>query len=145
MHFFYRMCTIDGLLTIQNRLCVPLCSYSREKSLLKASATVMTSRKLKLQLQKVSATVRLNILAKFILFVYFYAKSQVFRSFFLAYVRNILHFLWVYANLAKDPNLYNFNGSHTWTWCHSRVGFLGRVSIANMLKWHKPNKNVRFF
>ena len=100
--FFYRMCTIDGLLTIQNRLCVPLCSYSREKSLLKASATVMTSRKLKLQLQKVSATVRLNILAKFILFVYFYAKSQVFRSFFLAYVRNILHFLWVYANLATE-------------------------------------------
>ena len=33
---------------------------------------------------------------------YFYTKSQVFRSFFLGYVRNILHFCWVYANLATD-------------------------------------------
>ena len=30
------------------------------------------------------------------------AKSQVFRSFFLGYVRNILHFCWVYANLATE-------------------------------------------
>ena len=59
---------IDGLLIIQNRLCVPLCFFGREKSLPKVSATAVTSRKLKLQLPKVSATVDLNILAEFILF-----------------------------------------------------------------------------
>ena len=56
---------IDSLLTIQNRLCVPLCSFGREQSLPKASAIAVTSRKLKLKLLKISATVGLNILAKF--------------------------------------------------------------------------------
>ena len=37
----------------------------------------------------------------------FYAKSQVFRSFFLGYVRNILHFCWVYANLATEERPYS--------------------------------------
>ena len=41
----------------------------------------------------------------------FHAKSQVFRPFFLGYVRNILHFCWVYANLAtqeKRPGYLTF-------------------------------------
>ena len=55
--------------------------------------------------QKGVRNCRLNILAKFIylfyLFIYSYAKSQVFRSFFLGSVWNILPFCWVYANLAS--------------------------------------------
>ena len=34
-------------------------------------------------------------------YIFFYAKNQVFRSFFLGSVWNILPFCWVYANLAS--------------------------------------------
>ena len=87
---FFKNLIIDGLLTIQIRHCVPLCALGWEQSLPKVSATAVENYQRNCHKSQ-------QLLAQF-----FYAKNQVFRSFFLGYVRNILDFCWVYANLATE-------------------------------------------